>query len=109
MTKEGKVRLRRLVSWLICLPLLYFASIGPACWIVNCRTVPVSSWQLNDFYRPITRAMRNNDGIASVVMWYTNLWAGFPCHWEQDENADWQWVDYIFLNGPTRCADDPRQ
>jgi hypothetical protein len=37
---------------------------------VNCRTVPVSSWQLNDFYRPITWAMRNNDGIASVVMWY---------------------------------------
>jgi hypothetical protein len=53
--------------------------------------------------------MRNNDAIASVVMWYTNLWIGFPCHWEQDEKADWQWRDYIFMNGPTRCVDDPRQ
>ena len=105
MSTRRRRLLRGLASCLICLPFLYVASIGPACWLTIRTNVGTSA--IDNFYRPITWAMWNNEGFESWVMRYTSLWAGFPCHWEADANTKTlHWKTYIFMNNPV--GPDPR-
>jgi hypothetical protein len=79
-------RRERWAKWtlaaVICLPLLYALSFGPACWItsrtkIGYKTIPVA-------YRPILWGMAHNDRFSKVLRSYTEFMAA----------PDWHWVDF---------------
>ena len=90
----------------ILFPMLYVASIGPACWITSRTNVGESA--LQTFYRPIISAMWHNKRVASAMTGYTSVGATSPWHWEQSEHArTLYWTTVIFTNRSTRLGDSP--
>ena len=62
-----------LTAALIGLPVLYVASFGPACWLVNWGALPVRG--TGTAYRPlISLAFHGPEGIRQVMRWYADLW-----------------------------------
>jgi hypothetical protein len=65
----------------VCLPLLYVLSFGPACWISSRTGMGV--YKLPTLYRPILYAMSCSRSVAKLCNRYAK--AGAP--------SDWNWVD----------------
>jgi len=61
-----------LVALLILLPVLYVASIGPACWLFYWDVVSIGSF--NAFYAPILWLGERSELIGDAIRWYVSLW-----------------------------------
>ncbi|MGE5191994.1 MAG: hypothetical protein ACM3U2_05785 [Deltaproteobacteria bacterium] len=91
----------------VCLPLLYVLSFGPACWItswtnIGARIIPI-------VYRPITRCLSSSAPVDGAIRWFSNLGAARGWGWSvngggsdllaPDGPGDWQWgpIDFISI------------
>jgi hypothetical protein len=66
---------------LVCLPLLYIASFGPACWIRLNRVLPNSEILLDVHlfvYRPLYALAETHESIGRAMSWYAYLFARDP-------------------------------
>lgn len=52
-------------------PLLYVASIGPACWLMRGVSDPLTQEIYHRFYSPIWWLCRDSETRTRVLNWYT--------------------------------------
>jgi hypothetical protein len=65
----------------VCLPIAYVLSFGPACWINSHTGTGYSA--LPRVYRPILNAMSSSRKVADLCIWYARAGA----------RSGWRWVD----------------
>ena len=69
---------------MVLLPVLYVASIGPACWISSRANVGVGA--VTAIYRPLQSSRRLNKSLnESFVDWYSEIGAA----------KDWCWLERV--------------
>ena len=73
----------------VCLPIAYVLSFGPACWISS--HTGIGYFALPKVYRPIVDAMSTSRNVADLCNWYA----------EAGARSGWRWVDISDSAGPT--------
>jgi len=72
----------------VCLPIAYVLSFGPACWFSSHTGIGV--FALRTVYRPILNAMSSSRNVAQLCHWYAKAGA----------RSGWCWVDVSDSAGP---------
>jgi hypothetical protein len=72
----------------VCLPIAYVLSFGPACWLSS--HTGVGYFALPRVYRPILDAMSSSTNVAALCNWYAKAGA----------RSRWSWVDASDSAGP---------
>jgi len=61
----------------LALPILYVASFGPVCWLLQHEAIPESMEGMLDLYEPVANSMTNRRFPAwarDSMIWYVGLW-----------------------------------
>ena len=86
-----------IAALLIALPVLYVASLGPACWIEARQEYTMA----RTIYQPICQAGWRVRPVANALIWYANLGSPENVGWEFDRRGELSRRE----NAPLMCID----
>ncbi len=86
----------RTLTAVVVLPLLYFASFGPACWLTS-RTKSGAS-ALPIIYRPLMWGMAQNDKVYGLLNSYAELEAAQGWHWVDKSDSRIRSNSFVWMS-----------
>ena len=93
-------RRERWAKWtlatVVSLPVLYVASFGPACWLVDRELLPSDPIELA--FRPIVRFLMNGENpvVRRTIVGYASICGGEDTALSWDSN--WWWDTYVWAD-----------
>lgn len=90
---------KRTLATAVGLPLLYFASFGPACWIsqrgVSNSTVRIGSGTVSTIFQPMLYLWMNTEFPGKIIAWYALVGTEDPSHAVNTVDGTYvlKWID----------------
>jgi hypothetical protein len=80
---------KRTLAVTLCLPLLYVASFGPACWLADKELLPFDP--VESAFIPIVQlAMDGPEPFRPAILWYASICGGEDAAARMDGNLWWE-------------------